>query len=85
MLALRREENKTLLLPADLDYKPLTVSSVNVQIIDIMKLNRSMIAGILNLPSHIINDLEKATYSAILLRKPSILCGISIMALGSNW
>lgn len=63
--ALRRQENKTMLLPADLDYKALTVSPVDAQIIDMMKLNRSMIAGIFNIPAHMINDLEKATFSNI--------------------
>ncbi|MDC9604949.1 phage portal protein [Xenorhabdus griffiniae] len=63
--ALRSEENKTLLLPAELDYKALTVSPVDAQLIDMLKLNRSMIAGIFNVPAHMINDLEKATYSNI--------------------
>ncbi|ELD3428704.1 phage portal protein [Enterobacter hormaechei] len=63
--ALRRAENKTMLLPADLDYKALTVSPVDMQIIDMMKLNRSLIASIFNVPAHMINDLEKATFSNI--------------------
>ncbi|HBY5838850.1 TPA: phage portal protein, partial [Klebsiella pneumoniae] len=63
--ALRSQENKTMLLPADLDYKALTVSPVDAQLIDMLKLNRSMIAGIFNVPAHMINDLEKATYSNI--------------------
>ncbi|EKN4012905.1 phage portal protein, partial [Yersinia enterocolitica] len=63
--ALRNEENKTMLLPADLDYKALTVSPVDAQIIDMLKLNRSQIAGIFNIPAHMINDLEKATFSNI--------------------
>ncbi|WP_024530586.1 phage portal protein [Serratia fonticola] len=63
--ALRRQENKTLLLPADLDYHALTVSPVDAQLIDLMKLNRSQIAGIFNIPAHMINDLEKATFSNI--------------------
>lgn len=49
----------------NLDYKALTVSPVDAQIIDMMKLNRSMIAGIFNIPAHMINDLEKATFSNI--------------------
>jgi len=65
MAALRSAENKTVLLPADLDYKALTVSPVDAQIIDMSKLNRSMIAGIFNVPAHMINDLEKATFSNI--------------------
>lgn len=63
--ALRNQENKTLLLPAQLDYQALTVSPVDAQIIDMSKLNRSMIAGIFNVPAHMINDLEKATFSNI--------------------
>ncbi|WP_368935535.1 phage portal protein, partial [Proteus mirabilis] len=62
---LRSQENKTMLLPADLDYKALTVSPVDAQLIDMLKLNRSMIAGIFNVPAHMINDLEKATFSNI--------------------
>ncbi|HHR5847920.1 TPA: phage portal protein [Providencia alcalifaciens] len=63
--ALRSQENKTMLLPAELDYKALTVSPVDAQLIDMLKLNRSMIAGIFNVPAHMINDLEKATFSNI--------------------
>ena len=63
--ALRSQENKTILLPAELDYKAMTVSPVDAQIIDMMKLNRSLIAGIFSLPAHMINDLEKATFSNI--------------------
>lgn len=63
--ALRSQENKTMLLPAELDYKALTVSPVDAQLIDMLKLNRSMVAGIFNVPAHMINDLEKATFSNI--------------------
>ena len=62
---LRSEENKTILLPADLDYKALTVSPVDTELLSMMKLNRSEIAGIFNVPAHMINDLEKATFSNI--------------------
>lgn len=63
--ALRSEENKTLLLPAELDYKALTISPADAQLIEMMKLNRSQVAGIFNVPAHMINDLEKATFSNI--------------------
>lgn len=59
------KENKTMLLPAQLDYKALTVSPVDAQLIDMLKLNRSMIASIFNVPAYMINDLEKATFSNI--------------------
>ena len=65
IFALRSQENKTILRPAELDYKAMTVSPVDAQIIDMMKLNRSLIAGIFSLPAHMINDLEKATFSNI--------------------
>ena len=64
-----QRENKTMLLPAELDYKALTVSPVDAQIIDMSKLNRSMIAGIFNVPAHMINDLEKPL-SQILRSRP---------------
>ncbi|AKJ41547.1 phage portal protein [Pragia fontium] len=63
--ALRKEENKTLLLPAELDYKALTISPVDAQLLELLKLNRSQIAGIFNVPAHMINDLESATFSNI--------------------
>ena len=62
---LRSEENKTILLPAELDYRALTVSPVDTELLSMMKLNRSEIAGIFNVPAHMINDLEKATFSNI--------------------
>ncbi|WP_281109868.1 phage portal protein [Actinobacillus capsulatus] len=62
---LRSEENKTILLPGELDYRALTVSPVDTELLSMMKLNRSEIAGIFNVPAHMINDLEKATFSNI--------------------
>lgn len=64
-LELRKKENKTLLIPAELDYKSLTVSPIDTELLAVMKLNRSEIAGIFNVPAHMINDLEKATFSNI--------------------
>lgn len=62
---LKRKENKTILLPADLDYKALTISPVDTELLAMMKLTRSEIAGIFNVPAHMINDLERATFSNI--------------------
>lgn len=62
---LRSAENKTILLPAELDYRALTISPVDTELLSMMKLNRSEIAGIFNVPAHMINDLEKATFSNI--------------------
>ncbi|HDR1156749.1 TPA: phage portal protein [Pasteurella multocida] len=62
---LRNKENKTILLPAELDYQALTISPVDTELLSMMKLNRSEIAGIFNVPAHMINDLERATFSNI--------------------
>ena len=82
--ALRSQENKTMLLPAELDYKALTVSPVDAQIIDMSKLNRSMIAGIFNVPAHMINDLEKATFSNITQQAIQFV-RYTIMPWVTNW
>ncbi|ELP3920191.1 phage portal protein [Escherichia coli] len=63
--SLKRQENKSMLIPADLEYHPITVSPVDAQLLELLKLNRSQIAGIFNVPAHMINDLEKATFSNI--------------------
>jgi HK97 family phage portal protein len=62
---LKASENKTLMLPADLDYKSITVPPEDAQFLETRKLNRSEIAGIFNVPAHMINDLDKATFSNI--------------------
>lgn len=62
---LKQSDNKTLLLPADLDYKALTIAPEDAQFLDTRKLTRSEIAGLFNVPAHMINDLEKATFSNI--------------------
>lgn len=63
--ALRQSDNKTLMLPADLDYKSITIAPEDAQFLETRKLNRSEVAGIFNVPAHMINDLEKATFSNI--------------------
>jgi len=62
---LKTSENKTLMLPADLDYKSITIPPEDAQFLETRKLNRSEIAGIFNVPAHMINDLERATFSNI--------------------
>ncbi len=65
VLRLRQSDNKTLLLPADLEYRALTISPEDAQALETRKMTRSEIAGIFNVPAHMINDLEKATFSNI--------------------
>ncbi|NWN92289.1 phage portal protein [Marinobacter adhaerens] len=62
---LKASENKTLMLPADLDYKSITIPPEDAQFLETRKLNRSEVAGIFNVPAHMINDLDKATFSNI--------------------
>ncbi|MFI0472248.1 phage portal protein [Halomonas sp. HMF6819] len=62
---LRKSDNKTLMLPADLNYQSITVPPEDAQFLETRKFNRSEIAGIFNVPAHMINDLERATFSNI--------------------
>ncbi|MFT7337623.1 MAG: HK97 family phage portal protein [Marinobacter maritimus] len=62
---LKASENKTLMLPADLDYKSITIPPEDAQFLETRKMNRSEVAGIFNVPAHMINDLDKATFSNI--------------------
>ncbi|KWU16252.1 phage portal protein [Achromobacter xylosoxidans] len=60
-----QSENKTLLLPADLDYRALTIPPEAAQFLETRKMNRTEIAAIYNVPADMINDLERATNSNI--------------------
>lgn len=62
---LRSDGSKTLLLPGDVEYRPMTVPPEDAQFVESRKLTRSEVAGIFNVPAHMINDLEKATFSNI--------------------
>lgn len=62
---LKGSENKTLMLPADLDYKSITIPPEDAQFLETRKFNRSEVAGVFNVPAHMINDLDKATFSNI--------------------
>lgn len=57
--------NRTILLPSELNYQAMTISPEDMQFLDTRKFNRSEIAGIFNVPAHMINDLERATFSNI--------------------
>lgn len=57
--------NRTMLLPAELSYQSFTIPPEDMQFLDSRKLSRSEIAGIFNVPPHMIGDLEKATFSNI--------------------
>lgn len=56
---------RTALLHGDLDYRAITIPPEEAQFLETQKMTRSEIAGIYNVPAHMINDLEKATFSNI--------------------
>lgn len=56
---------RTALLHGDLSYQPITISPEEAQFLETRKFTRSEIAGIFNVPAHMINDLDKATFSNI--------------------
>ncbi|CAG9184253.1 phage portal protein [Cupriavidus respiraculi] len=62
---LKQSDNKTLLLPAELDYKTISIAPEDAQFLETRKLTRSEIASIYNVPAHMINDLERATFTNI--------------------
>ncbi|WP_270816765.1 MULTISPECIES: phage portal protein [Aeromonas] len=56
---------RTALLTGDLDYKAITIPPEEAQFLETQKMNRSEVAGIYNVPSYMINDLDRATFSNI--------------------
>lgn len=46
-------------------FKPLQISHTETQMLESRKYTRSQIAGLFRVPAHLINDLEKATFSNI--------------------
>lgn len=53
------------ILEEGMKYNRITINPVDAQLLESMKLTRSEIAGIFRVPAHLINDLEKATFSNI--------------------
>lgn len=60
-----KETGGEILLPSELTYQAMTIPPEEAQFIDSRKMTRSEVAGIFNVPSHMINDLDKATFSNI--------------------
>lgn len=56
---------KTAILEEGLKPAMLTINPADAQLVELMKLSRSEIAGIFRVPAHMINDLDKATYSNV--------------------
>jgi len=57
--------HKPLLLEGGLSWQSMSQTAEQAQLLDSRKLQRSIIAGIWNVPPHLAGDLEKATFSNI--------------------
>lgn len=57
--------HKVAILEEDMKFRIVSVNPVDAQLIETMKLSRSQIAGIFRVPAHMINDLDKATFSNV--------------------
>ncbi|HHX8652145.1 TPA: phage portal protein [Vibrio diabolicus] len=62
---MQSNDNRTLFLPSELAYQSITIPPEDAQFLETRKFSRSEVAGIYNVPAHMINDLEKATFSNI--------------------
>lgn len=57
--------HKVAIFEEGMEFKVISVNPVDAQLIETMKLSRSQIAGIFRVPAHMINDLDKATFSNV--------------------
>ena len=57
--------HKTPILEGGAEFKALALNHQETQMMESRKFTRSQIAGLLRVPAHMINDLEKATFSNI--------------------
>jgi len=56
---------KPLILEDGFEFKPITISNRDGQYLESRKFTKSEIASMFRIPSHMINDLDKATFSNI--------------------
>ncbi len=56
---------KVAVLGADADFKPISMTAGDAQTLETRKLDRSVIAGMFNVPPHMIADNENSTFSNI--------------------
>lgn len=57
--------HKTALIEEGMKWEKITMTAEDAQFLESRKFQRSEIAGIFRVPSHMINDLEKATFSNV--------------------
>ncbi len=60
-----KNAHKVAVLPVDIKWDALSLSSEDAQYLESRKFQRSEIAGIFGVPAHMIGDLEKSTFSNI--------------------
>lgn len=61
----RGNAHKLAILEEDMKLGTLSISPTDAKVIELLKLSRSQIAGIFRVPAHMINDLDKATFSNV--------------------
>jgi HK97 family phage portal protein len=57
--------HKALILEGGAEFQPFTLDHEESQLLGVLKYRRSTLAGVLRVPAHMVNDLEKATFSNI--------------------
>jgi HK97 family phage portal protein len=57
--------HKIAILEEGMKYTQISIKPEEAQLLDTLKFSRSEIAGIYRVPAHMINDLEKATFSNV--------------------
>ena len=57
--------NRVAILESGVSFAPINMSPQDVQLLESRKYSRSEIAGLFRVPAHLINDLDKATFSNI--------------------
>ena len=60
-----KQSGKPMLLEEGLKFKPITISNNDSQFLESRKFQKSEIASIFRVPPHLINDLERATFTNI--------------------
>lgn len=61
----RGNAHKLGILEEGMKIDTLSISPADAQVIELLKLSRSQIAGIFRVPAHMINDLDRATFSNV--------------------
>jgi HK97 family phage portal protein len=60
-----RNAGKPIILEEGMEWVATTINPTDAQYIELRKMQRSEIAGVFRVPAHMVNDLERATFSNI--------------------